>query len=107
MTNEIKIEIHELEKDGSPPKLEEAKALKQELNEQECHCLDKIVELTSKKSLTTRDIFQIGYNIGRLQEMCGDGREAWWDVYKDLVEKSDWDQLRISIEHKRQLYLSI
>ena len=48
------------------------------------------------------DIFQIGYNMGRLQELRGDGREEWWDAYKGMIEKKEWGQLKSSIMVERE-----
>ena len=68
---------------------------------QQLHCFDKVAELASKGTPTARDIFQIGYNMGRLQEMRADGREEWWDAYKQLVERGEWEAVAAAIERQR------
>jgi N-carbamoylputrescine amidase len=65
----------------------------EEEEQQQQHCFDKIFDLTSKGVPSQRDIFQIGYNMGRLSEMKGEGRKEWWDAYKGYVERGEWDQV--------------
>lgn len=53
------------------------------------HCVGKIVELAGRAAPTRRDLMQLGYNLGRLAELTGAGREPFWDRWKDPVEQ--WD----------------
>ena len=40
-----------------------------------------------------RSLFQLGYNLGRLSELTGLGREPFWDRWKDPVERWDVPEL--------------
>jgi hypothetical protein len=63
------------------------------MTEQLNHCLTKLLEIAEMGSvmdLTTRDVFQFGYNAGRAAELAGEGREEWWDQFKFTVEDEDW-----------------
>jgi hypothetical protein len=62
------------------------------------HCLNKLIELTSKPKKSERDLFQIGYNIGRLSELTNEGRDKWWDIYKIFIENGEWEKLMIQIK---------
>jgi hypothetical protein len=53
------------------------------------HCLAKIASIIARKDSDRRSIFQLGYNLGRLSELTGGGREMFWDPWKNLVE--DWN----------------
>lgn len=52
------------------------------------HCIGKIGELIREGSDSRRAILQIGYNLGRLSELAGLGRDAW-DSWKGPI--ADWD----------------
>src|SRR3954447_5370262 len=54
------------------------------------HCLAKIEEIVAREDGDRRSIFQLGYNLGRLSELTGRGREPFWDRWKDAV--AAWDQ---------------
>jgi hypothetical protein len=58
------------------------------------HCLSKIRELVQNPTPTRRDLLQLGYNLGRLSELTGLGREPFWDAWKGPVEK--WDQPKLA-----------
>ena len=71
------------------------------------HCLNKLIELTSKTKISDRDLFQIGYNIGRLSELTNEGREKWWDIYNIFIENGEWKKLIIQIKlDKKRFNLS-
>lgn len=55
------------------------------------HCLSKVGELAALESPTARDLFQLGYNLGRLSELTGLGREVCWDPWKDRM--GTWDSV--------------
>ena len=57
------------------------------------HCVDKIHEIITSGRDDRRSILQLGYNLGRLSEMSGLGREPFWDAWKDPVER--WDRPRL------------
>lgn len=42
-----------------------------------------------------RRMMQFGYNLGRLQELCGETvyPEIWWRPIEKLVEKEEWGKL--------------
>ena len=54
------------------------------------HCIAKIQELVLLVRPDARTLLQLGYNLGRLSEMTGLGREPFWDRWKVAVE--NWDQ---------------
>ncbi|MDA0839877.1 MAG: hypothetical protein O3B01_02335 [Planctomycetota bacterium] len=70
------------------------------------HCLTKMLEIAemgSAMDLTTRDIFQFGYNVGRAAELSGEGRENWWDLFKASVAEEDWSTVyEIVLEKMRE-----
>ena len=54
------------------------------------HCIAKIVEIIRRGEGDRRSVLQLGYNLGRLSELTGRGREAFWDRWKDPV--ASWDR---------------
>jgi hypothetical protein len=54
------------------------------------HCVSKIIEIIARKQSDRRSILQLGYNLGRLSEQTGLGREPFWDRWKEAV--SAWDE---------------
>ncbi len=54
------------------------------------HCIAKITSIAARAEPDTRSVFQLGYNLGRLSELTGLGREAFWDRWKSAVD--EWDQ---------------
>ena len=54
------------------------------------HCIAKIVEIVARKQDDRRSILQLGYNLGRLSELTGLGREPFWDHWKEAV--ATWNQ---------------
>lgn len=65
------------------------------------HCVAKIRALIEAGEPTPRAILQIGYNLGRLSEITGRGREPFWDRWKDAVVAWDRDRLR-DLAHRLQ-----
>ncbi len=57
------------------------------------HCVAKIVEIVEQGRDDRRSVLQLGYNLGRLSELTGLGREPFWDRWKDAV--ADWDRPRL------------
>lgn len=57
------------------------------------HCVTKIVEIVTANRDDRRSILQLGYNLGRLSELTGLGRERFWDRWKDAV--ATWDHPRL------------
>jgi hypothetical protein len=61
---------------------------------QECaeidHCVSKIRQLVDEGRDDRRSILQLGYNLGRLSELTGEGRGPFWDAWKDAV--ASWDR---------------
>jgi hypothetical protein len=53
------------------------------------HCIAKIREIIAQKAGDRRSILQLGYNLGRLSELSGRGRELFWDRWKGPV--ADWN----------------
>lgn len=59
------------------------------------HPVDTIARIAALESPSLRDLVQLGYNLGRLSEMTGLGREPFWDRWKDAV--ASWDRARLPI----------
>lgn len=58
------------------------------------HCIEKLIALVEQGRDDRRSILQIGYNLGRLSELTGLGREPFWDRWKGAVEMWDIAELR-------------
>jgi hypothetical protein len=65
------------------------------------HCVEKIGELVRLAEPSRRDVLQLGYNLGRLSELTGAGREPFWDRWKAPI--ATWDQPHL-LELARQLH---
>jgi hypothetical protein len=59
------------------------------------HCIGKIVELIERGLDDRRALLQLGYNLGRLSELTGLGREPFWDRWKEPVATWDLPKLRL------------
>ena len=57
------------------------------------HCIAKVAEIVVRGEDDRRSVFQLGYNLGRLAELTGLGREAFWDRWKDAVTRWDREEL--------------
>lgn len=57
------------------------------------HCLAKIGEIVAREEGDRRSTFQLGYNLGRLSELTGRGREPFWDRWKEAV--ISWNQAEL------------
>ncbi len=58
------------------------------------HCVSKIEEIVAGGVDSRRSVLQIGYNLGRLSELTGLGRETFWDRWKEAVADGDQAALR-------------
>lgn len=56
-------------------------------------CIAKIRELILEADPDRRSVLQLGYNLGRLSELTGLGREPFWDQWKEAV--AGWNQPRL------------
>ena len=54
------------------------------------HPVETIARLAGGVAPAPRDLLQLGYNLGRLSEQTGLGREPFWDRWKDAV--ASWDR---------------
>jgi hypothetical protein len=54
------------------------------------HCVETIIRIVAKDQGDRRSILQLGYNLGRLSELTGLGREPFWDRWKDAV--AEWNR---------------
>ena len=54
------------------------------------HCVDTILAIIAAARSDRRSVLQLGYNLGRLSEITGLGREPFWDRWKEAV--ADWDR---------------
>ncbi len=61
------------------------------------HCIDKIRAIIADGRDDRRSILQLGYNLGRLSELTGLGREPVWDRWKDAVDA--WDLATLQDSH--------
>ncbi|SIO59760.1 hypothetical protein SAMN05444166_6162 [Singulisphaera sp. GP187] len=59
------------------------------------HCVAKIVEIVARNQSDRRSVLQLGYNLGRLSELTGRGREPFWDRWKDAV--AEWDEQKLAV----------
>ena len=57
------------------------------------HCIAKIREIVAANRDDRRSVLQLGYNLGRLSELTGLGREPFWDRWKGAV--ATWDHPRL------------
>jgi hypothetical protein len=57
------------------------------------HCVETIRRIIVEDRQDRRSILQLGYNLGRLSELTGLGREPFWDRWNEAV--SDWDRERL------------
>ena len=57
------------------------------------HCVAKIVALVDQAEPDRRSVLQLGYNLGRLSELTGLGREPFWDRWKYAV--AEWDRPKL------------
>lgn len=58
------------------------------------HCVSKIEEIVARGDDDRRSVLQLGYNLGRLSELTGRGREPFWDRWKDAVARWELPVLR-------------
>jgi cation diffusion facilitator family transporter len=57
------------------------------------HCVAKVIAIVERGSDDRRALLQLGFNLGRLSERTGLGREAFWDRWKTAV--AEWDRERL------------
>jgi hypothetical protein len=57
------------------------------------HCVAKIAAVVAQKQGDRRSILQLGYNLGRLSELTGLGREFFWDRWKTPV--AEWNLVEL------------
>jgi len=57
------------------------------------HCVTKITAIVAQKQGDRRSILQLGYNLGRLSELTGLGRESFWDRWKTPV--AEWNLVEL------------
>ena len=67
------------------------------------HCVDKLRELIAEDRNDRKSLLQIGYNLGRLSELTGLGREPFWDNWKDAVVQWDRERLKELVQELRAL----
>jgi hypothetical protein len=69
------------------------------------HCIETIRTIVTQNRNDRRSILQLGYNLGRLSELTGLGREPFWDRWKDAVDA--WDEERLqALAQELQSYLT-
>src|ERR1700739_1989529 len=57
------------------------------------HCVATIRAIVAENRNDRRSVLQLGYNLGRLSELTGLGREPFWDRWKDAV--ASWDRAEL------------
>ena len=67
------------------------------------HCIAKIVDIVAEGRGDRRSILQLGYNLGRLSELTGLGREPFWDRWKSAVATWDLPELERLARELRKL----
>ena len=68
------------------------------------HCIETIRAIVSENRNDRRSLLQLGYNLGRLSELTGLGREPFWDRWKEAV--TNWDEETLSaLAHDLPRYL--
>lgn len=72
--------------------------------EQIIHCLSQLKRFGDcmAKGDSTR-LLQFGYNLGRLQELCGETThpEVWWKPIETAIGAKDWKELDAYLEELR------
>jgi hypothetical protein len=69
------------------------------------HCLATIDRIVLEENPSRRSILQLGYNLGRLSELTGLGREPFWDGWKEPVASWDVEAL-LNLAQKLHLIVS-
>jgi len=59
------------------------------------HCTETIKKIVAQGRDDRRSILQLGYNLGRLSELTGQGREPFWDRWKEPVSNWDLEALKL------------
>ena len=59
------------------------------------HCVTTIARIVDEDRADPRSLLQLGYNLGRLSELTGLGREPFWDRWKDPV--TQWNQAALMV----------
>jgi hypothetical protein len=67
------------------------------------HCIANIREIIAQKKGDRRSILKLGYNLGRLSELSGLGREPFWDRWKTPVELWDLEELERLVQELPKL----
>jgi hypothetical protein len=68
------------------------------------HCISQLKRFTAcfKKGDMKR-LLQFGYNLGRLQELCGETQhpEVWWKPIELMIQQEKWEDLDSYIDELR------
>ncbi len=67
------------------------------------HCVTKIAAIVAQEQGDRRSILQLGYNLGRLSELTGLGREAFWDRWKTPVAEWNLAELAYLVRELQRL----
>ena len=74
--------------------------------EQVIHCLSQLKRFSEcfQKGDTSR-LLQFGYNLGRLQELCGETSypEIWWKPIETAIIEKNWDKLDSQIKEIQEV----
>jgi hypothetical protein len=73
-------------------------------NSQIIHCISQLQRfiICFKKGDMAR-LLQFGYNLGRLQELCGETLhpQVWWKPIETMIKEEKWDDLESYIDELR------
>ncbi len=58
------------------------------------HCTETIKKIVEQGRDDRRAILQLGFNLGRLSELTGGGREPFWDRWKEPVTEWNLEKMR-------------
>lgn len=69
--------------------------------EQIIHCISQLKRFT--KCFQAGDmgrLLQFGYNLGRLQELCGETThpELWWKPFETMIQAKEWEQVHAYLD---------
>ena len=67
------------------------------------HCIDTIQKIINRNQDDRLSLLQLGYNLGRLSELTGLGREPFWDRWKEAVASWDSESLKILAQDLQRL----
>jgi Cu-Zn family superoxide dismutase len=68
------------------------------------HCISQLKRFTNCfKEGDMKRLLQFGYNLGRLQELCGETAypEIWWKPFEMMINEKKWEDLHLYLDELR------